>query len=65
MTGGSGVLLKDATQSLLSTFESVCVSPEKKRLRVELDQLQIGQMSSPSRQFTLEEKMAPWSPTKK
>lgn len=60
MRQSPGVPLKDATQALLSTFESVCVSPEKKRVRMEHDP-----MSSPSRQFTREEKMAPWSPTKR
>lgn len=46
------------TRALRQTFESICVSPEKRKRSVD---------DSPggSRLFSAEERMAPWSPTKR
>ena len=63
-TGSSPLRRSDRTSPdklLQAAFESVCVSPEKKRLRTDLEEVSAA---SP-RSFTREEKMAPWSPTKK
>jgi hypothetical protein len=56
----------DSPTKLLETFENVCVSPEKKRPKVDGRLARSPSISSvaSSHQYTLEEKMAPWSPTK-
>lgn len=48
------------THMLRETFESVCVSPEKKKSKV----VGSDDESRCSSTFTIEERMAPWSPQK-